>query len=34
LRRQLRHAMVGELPAKGATMSIGIDPDSAIIVGP
>jgi putative spermidine/putrescine transport system ATP-binding protein len=34
LRRQLRQGMAGGLPAKDETISVGIDPDSAIIVGP
>jgi putative spermidine/putrescine transport system ATP-binding protein len=34
LRRQLRLGMIGGLPASGETLHVGIDPDSAIIVGP
>jgi hypothetical protein len=34
LRRQLRQGMAGALPAKDETVRVGIDPDSAIIVGP
>jgi len=34
LRRQLREGDLGSLPTKGETLRIGIDPQSAIIVGP